>query len=86
MKIIKAILSLFLGALLEAIINACKKSPEKKAKEREREILNKNIDDLNSDRKPYELPVGVTDKWGDEIGTETRVESGKTDDSKRSEN
>lgn len=80
----KTLLSAFLGAIFDFVANRFKKSPEQIAKERAYEILNKNIDDLNSDRKPYELPVGTADQWGETVTTETRLESSQAGDIKRS--
>ncbi len=85
MTLLLKLLFVVVVAVLTAILGNFKKTPEQKEKEKNREADNRYIDAINNDSTGYVLPPGTTDKWGETITTETRMESGKTDGVKRSD-
>lgn len=80
---LKILLTAIFGALWDVIKDKFKKSPEEKAKEKYDEKINQTIDRIESDDPGYRLPVGTADKWGETIATETRLESGADNGTKR---
>ena len=80
---IKILLTAVFGAIIDTCLKVFRKSPEEKEREKNSEKINEAIDRIGSDDPGYRLPVGTSDKWGSSITTETRVEPGKTDGTKR---
>lgn len=83
MTLLMKLLLVVIVAVLTVIINNFKKPPEQKEKEKNREADNRYIDAINNDSTGYELPSGTSDKWGNEITTSPRMESGQADGAKR---
>lgn len=76
---VKSLLTLLLGALIEALLKVFKKTPEEKKDEQIKDGINR----IGSDDPGYRLPSGTSDKWGETIAVKTRMESGQDDGTKR---